>query len=406
MKAPEGTAIVVGGGPAGLATAIALRRHDFEVTIFDRGEPPIDKACGEGIMPAGVRALDRLGVRRGALEGREFRGIKYLGERFAGELPSEAVALVREDRPPANEAREDIAPDDIVEVRGDLPEPGGLAVRRTALQRALVERAEEVGVDLRWRTAVRGLVEYGVTTDDGHHRARWILGADGLHSRVRQWGGFGPVPSRRPARFGVRRHYDVRPWSDDVEVYWGNRCEAYVWGLAGDEVGVAILWSGGKSSFDRLLQRFPRLEKRLAGATPTSHDQGAGPFDQRVREPSRGHLALVGDAAGYRDAITGEGVALSLEQALALADCLGRGSLKGYPRALRRLTARPYAFIRLLLFVEQRPAMRRRMLDALADDPWIFQRLLDIHAGAAPLTSLGIVGGWTLVRRLILDGGY
>ncbi len=365
-------AIVVGGGPAGLATAVALARSGLEVLVLERERPPIDKACGEGLMPAGVAALRELGVELDSREVSRFRGIRYLS--------------------------------DEAEVRADFPGEHGMAVRRPVLHRALLERAEEAGVHFAWETPVRGLIERGVLTDRGSLEARWVIGADGLHSNVRAWGGFGR-PSSRRKRFGIRRHYRVAPWSDDIEVHWGDHAEAYVWGLPGDEIGVAILWSGGATTFDRLLHRFPGLEARLAGAEVTSRDRGSGPFDQRVREVSRGHLALVGDAAGYRDAITGEGLALAFEQALALAACLADGSLRRYPRAVRRLTRRPYAFIALLLHAEARPAMRRRLLIALEEEPWIFERLVAIHNRAASPTSLGVTGAWTLVRRMILDAG-
>ncbi|MDH3403374.1 MAG: NAD(P)/FAD-dependent oxidoreductase [Acidobacteriota bacterium] len=368
MSTPEeADVLVVGGGPAGLATAVACRRRGLEVLVADRSAPPIDKPCGEGLMPDGVRALAELGVTLPPDAGRPFRGIRYVG--------------------------------DGVSVRADFPEVRGLAVRRPRLHAALVDRARELGVRFAWRTPVRGLTARGVATDGGELTGRWLVGADGLHSRVRRWSGL-DAASRRPARFGVRRHYRMPPWSDDVEVHWADRCEAYVWGAAADEVGVAMLWSGEKAGFDALLARFPGLEARLAGTPRISRDRGAGPFDQRVRSPCAGRVALVGDAAGYRDAITGEGLALAFHQALALARCLAGGDLRPYPRAVRRLTRRPYLFIRLLLAAEARPAARRRMLRALAASPELFARLLAIHGGERPLSTLGWSGAWRLARGL------
>jgi flavin-dependent dehydrogenase len=358
--------VIVGGGPAGLATAIASRRHGLEVLVVDRARPPIDKPCGEGLMPDGVRALSALGVTLRPTVGRPFRGIRYVGEG--------------------------------VSVRADFPAEAGLAIRRPALHEALVTHAAAEGVHLAYGSAVHGLTEEGVETDDGPIAARWIVGADGLNSRVRQWADLARPP-RAPRRFGVRRHYRIEPWSDDVEVYWGERCEAYVWGSADDEVGVAMLWSGERAGFDTLLERFPELRARLANAPVTSPDRGAGPFDQRPRAIRRGRVVLVGDAAGYRDAITGEGLALAFRQAETLARCLATDDLRPYPRAVRRLTARPYLFIRLLLAAEARPRLRRRMLHLLARRPELFARLLAVHAGEGA-SALGLGGLWQLVHGM------
>ncbi len=371
--AAETDVLIVGGGPAGLATAIACRRRGLAVRVVERARPPIDKPCGEGLMPDGVRALAEIGVTLPAGAGRPFRGIRYAGDGVA--------------------------------VRADFPGVRGLAVRRHRLHSALVDGAREAGVDLAWGTPVRGLTAdgapgVGIETDDGALRGRWLVGADGLHSRIRRWSRL-DAPSGRTPRFGVRRHYRARPWSDDVEVYWAESCEAYVWGAADEEVGVAMLWSGEKADFDTLLARFPELIARLGDAPKTSQDRGAAGFDQRVRSVCRGPVALVGDAAGYRDAITGEGLALAFRQALALADCLADGSLRRYPRAVRRLTRRPYFFIRLLLLAEARPPIRRRMLRALASRPELFAKLLAVHNGGDPLATLGWSGAWQLARGLV-----
>lgn len=361
-RSPLHDVLIVGGGPAGLATAIAVRQHGLDVLVIDRATPPIDKACGEGVMPAGVEALARLGIDASA-EGRPFRGIRYLG--------------------------------DGVSVRADFPGVQGVAMRRPVLHRLLVARATSLGVRFAWGTPVRGLEDSCVQTDAGEISGRWLVGADGLHSRVRLWSGLAQA-SRRRARFGVRRHYRCEPWSNDVEVSWADGCEAYVWGASDEEVGVAMLWSGEKSDFDSLLLRFPDLARRLADSTTSSRDQGAGPFDQRPRKLWRGHTVLVGDAAGYRDAITGEGLGIAFGEALELAACLARDDLRSYPAAVRRLTRRPYRFIRLLLAAEARPAVRRRFLHLLAAQPDLFRRLLATHGGESLWRSLG----WRGIRQL------
>ncbi|MFQ5349922.1 MAG: NAD(P)/FAD-dependent oxidoreductase [Thermoanaerobaculia bacterium] len=368
-RGTEADLLIVGGGPAGLATAIAARLGGLTATVLDRARPPIDKPCGEGLMPAGVERLEALGVRLPEAAGRAFRGIRYRD----GELVAEA----------------------------EFPGSPGLGLRRTILHGALARRAEEVGVDLRWETMVRGLARGGVTTEEGVLRGRWLVGADGLSSRMRRWAGLDtdePVGSRR--RFGVRRHFRVEPWTDKVEVWWADGVEAYLTPVAAQEIGVAMLWSGQKSRFDRLLRRFPVLAERLAGAEVTSRDKGAGPLHRRPRRVWRDRLLLVGDAAGYVDAITGEGLDLAFHQSFALVEAVRQDDPRRYARFCRRLVRLPFALIHLLLFAERRPALRRRLIRTLAEEPQLFERLLAIHTRARPPRSLGLGGVWRLARGL------
>jgi menaquinone-9 beta-reductase len=366
--------VVVGGGPAGLATALEARLAGFRVTVLERSRPVLDKACGEGLMPDAAAHLRRLGVELPPGASFPFCGIRYV--------------------------------DGGVAVEGTFPGAGGLGVRRLALHQALVRRAEEAGVDLRWGVAARGLAPgtggswTGVETDEGLIAARWIVGADGLLSRVRRWAGLekGAGPLRR---FGVRRHYTLTPWTDVVEVYWGPGCEAYVTPVGPDLVGVAMLWSGEKLGFDDLLARFPAVQERLTGAPEASRDRGAGPLHQRVRGVRCANLALVGDAAGYLDAITGEGLAIAFHQSAALVDALRRGSLAGYAAASRRIHRLPDAMTSLMLALERRPRLRARAVRALAAEPALFSLLLGIHGRLLPARSLGIDGALRLAWRLV-----
>lgn len=364
----EAEVVIVGGGPAGLATALELHLAGHEALILDRARPPIDKACGEGLMPDGVRALERLGVELDKDEWTPFWGIRYL----AGELQAAAR----------------------------FPTGPGAGIRRTSLHRAMVERVEALGIRSLWGVAVQGLRNSELTTDKGQIRATWIVGADGLHSRIRRWAGLASEKARFH-RFGIRRHYQVPPWSDLVEVYWADNCEAYVTPVSPGEVGVAILWSDRKADFETLLTLFPSLEDRLRGASTTSSDRGAAQLEQRTRAAYRGQVALVGDAAGYRDAITGEGLSLAFHEARALAAAISRGRLEEYGRAARRLSALPFFLIRLLLEVERRPRLRHRLIRTLANEPGLFAKLLAIHAREAPPRSVGPRGALQLARALL-----
>lgn len=370
----EADLAVVGGGPAGLATALGARLAGLDVTVLERFHPIIDKACGEGLMPDAAAHLRALGVELGPGAAFPFRGIRYV--------------------------------DGGVVAEGTFPGAGGLGVRRLALHQALVRRAEETGVRLLWGVSARGLAPgsgggyAGVETDQGLVQARWIAGADGLLSKVRRWAGLEKEPGAL-RRFGVRRHYLIRPWTDCVEVHWGPGCEAYVTPAGPDLVGVAMLWSQEKLGFDDLLARFPALQDRLADAPKASRDRGAGPLHQRVRGVRRANLALVGDAAGYLDAITGEGLAVAFHQSAALAEALRQGNLAGYAAASRRIHRLPDAMTSLMLSLERRPRLRRRAIRALAAEPALFSLLLGIHGRLLPARSLGIDGALRLAWRLV-----
>ncbi len=362
---------VVGGGPAGLAAALACRRRGLSAACFDSRRPPLDKACGEGLMPAAVAALERLGVTPPA-RSFPFRGIRYR----LGELAAEA----------------------------DFPSGAhGLGARRTELHAALVGAAERAGVELAWGQAVTALSVRGVVTARGEVAARWVVGADGLRSRVRRWAGL-ERPSRAPCRFGVVRHFRLAPWSDRVEVHFGNGAEAYVTPLAADEIGVALLWDGGGGGFDALVgERLPpELATRLAAAERLGRDRGAGPFRQRVRAVvAGGRVALVGDAAGYVDALTGEGLAVAFASALALADALAAGDLAAYARAHRRIVRLPAAMTRLALAAARRPALARRGVAALARDPELFSRLIGALGADRPLATVGLGRALRFVGALL-----
>jgi flavin-dependent dehydrogenase len=368
---------IVGGGPAGLATALGARRAGRDVVGLDRFPPTLgalEKACGEGLMPDAAAHLRDLGIELGPGEAYPFRGIRYVDGDVAAE--------------------------------GSFPGARGLGVRRLALHQALVRRAEEAGVRLLWGVAAKGLAPdagqgwTGIETDQGRIAARWIVGADGLLSKVRRWAGLetGPGPLRR---FGVRRHYQISPWTDCVEVHWGPGCEAYVTPVGPDLIGVALLWSGDARGFDDLLSRFPALQERLAGAPVASRDRGAGPLHQKVRGVQRANLALVGDAAGYLDAITGEGLAVALHQSAALVEALKKGSLAGYAAASRRIHRLPDAMTALMLALERRPRLRKRAIRALSAEPALFSLLLGIHGRQLPARSLGVEGALRLAWRLV-----
>ena len=307
---PDVDVVIVGGGPVGLAASVYARRAGLTVTVVEPRHAPIDKACGEGLMPTGLAALRALGVDP---PGREFVGITYLT----------ADGRQRAD----------------ASFRG----AAGRGVRRTELHRALSERAAAIGVAVRTAkvTAVdqdTDGVEAQLTTGE-RVGARYLLAADGLHSPIRRAVGLRDV-ARGPVRYGLRTHFAVVPWSDRVEVYWGRTAEAYVTPVDDDVVGVAVLGIGRAGSFPERLRQFPALVARLHGRAAMEKVAGAGPLRQRVTAVGDGRVMLVGDAAGYVDALTGEGLSIGFDSARIAVDCIVRECPEQYGRRWRAASRR------------------------------------------------------------------
>lgn len=358
---------VVGGGPAGLALAIAARHKGFHVTVADGAEPPIDKACGEGLMPDGLEALRNLGVHLHSGDGAAVRGVRLLDSRSS--------------------------------VDAGFPSGEGLGIRRTVLHQKMIDHARSLGVEFLWKASVTGISRDAVELSRESVSARWIVGADGAGSRVRRWSGLATerVHSRR---FAYRRHYRVEPWTDRVEVHWSAGVEAYVTPVGGDEVGVAIISRSVLNRLQVALEMFPSLAKRLRGAEHASTERGAMTAMHSLRRVCRGNVALIGDASGRVDAITGEGLALSFKQATALADALAANELPRYQTAHQRLLRRPFLMGRLLLRLDRHTYLRRRTLRVLARQPELFERLLAVHVGhasTAQLATAGAVLGWQML---------
>src|SRR5687768_10568389 len=148
----------------------------MDVVVVEPRAAPVDKACGEGLMPGGVAALRAMGVQVG---GHPLRGIDYI--------------------------------DAATRARASFRHAPGRGVRRTELHAALTARAAGLGIPI-----VTGKITQARQDEHGVEaaglRARWLVAADGLHSPLRAWLGLG-LPDRRPHRYGLRRHYHVAPWS-------------------------------------------------------------------------------------------------------------------------------------------------------------------------------------------------
>ncbi|HEU4361142.1 MAG TPA: FAD-dependent monooxygenase [Mycobacterium sp.] len=321
--------LVAGGGPGGLAAALYARRHGLSVIIAEPRPDPIDKACGEGLMPGGVTELAALGVDP---VGMSFAGIAYVGERYRAQA----------------------------RFAGEC----GRGVRRTTLHAALTARAKEQGVQ--WiGTRISGVDQDRCGVTAGGIRARWLIGADGLHSVVRRAVAI-PAVAGTPRRFGVRCHYTVPPWSEFVEVYWSRWGEAYVTPVQPDLVGVAIL-----SRHRPDLAWFPWLADHLQGCD-RGPARGCGPLRQVVSRRVAGRVLLVGDAAGYEDALTGEGISLAIKQAAAAVAAIVDDRPASYEQAWYRITRHYRLLTRALVLASTPRTARCAIVPACAALPAAF----------------------------------
>ena len=330
--------VVVGGGPAGLMTALLASRAGLDTVVLEPRAAPIDKACGEGLMPPAVAALARVGVKP---EGLPLRGIRYrLGN---------------------------------VTATADFPAAPGRGVRRTELHRALHAAVTDAGVCVQARRA-QDVRQDGGSVSVAGIRARYLVAADGLHSPVRRQLSLNRQPARsEPARrWGQRGHFAVAPWTDHVEVYWNGEREAYVTPVSSDGVGVAILGGRG-GAWQEQLAGFPELVDRLGGTAPVGQVLAAGPLRQPVRRRTLGRVVLVGDAAGYLDALTGEGLAVAFASAEALIARVVADDVVGYEADWRRISRRSRLITAALLWAARRPALRSRIVPIAAAYPAVFR---------------------------------
>lgn len=325
--------IVAGGGPVGLSTALYAVRAGLDVGVREPRVGVVDKACGEGLMPGAVAALRDLDVD---LDGHPITGIRYVdGTRSA---------------------------------QAQFRHGQGLGVRRTVLHDALTRRAEAVGIVPEQRP-VREVLERGDHLLVDGEPTRYLIAADGLHSPVRRLLDLSGPPSRR-RRYGQRAHVEMEPWTSCVEVHWSIIGEAYVTPVAACEVGIAVLTTE-RRSWDDLLVHFPLLVRRLEGRSH-SRPLGAGPLHQRSRQRVRGRVLLVGDASGYVDALTGEGIALGLAQARAAVEAVSGDRPADYARDWRRLGWRHDLLTHGLVSATSLSPVRHRIVHAAAVLPGVF----------------------------------
>jgi menaquinone-9 beta-reductase len=370
--------LIIGGGPAGLASGIVFARSGLQTMVCERKNFPRDKPCGEGLMPTGVSYLHKLGASSflGPDDYYSFTGIRY-------HAPSGRTAA------------------------GIFQEGFGWGIRRQTLSRVLATAArthscltlcEETLAYPIQRTQQNIIVRVG----SEEVAARLLVGADGLNSIVRQWAGL-QGPKAKRLRWGVSQHFELSPWSNFVEVHWGNGIEAYITPLGRNLTGAAFLWNpacykkvqGGEYLLDSLLEPFPELKSKFNAASLKGTIQAVGPLQRNTSSTIANRVLLVGDASGYVDAITGEGISLALAQALSLEKTvvpilkkdipsLNVGHLADYALLNKRLQRNYRFFTDLAMVLSGRPKLTGFAINLLRAYPQLFQRLVTLSMNLHP----------------------
>ena len=379
--------LIAGGGIAGSTLAVLLGRAGLRVELYEERRFPREKPCGEGLMPAGVGVLRRLGLADAA-GGRPLYGVRYHGFGMSAE---------------AEFPRVDGAP--VI----------ALGQRRLHLDRALFEAARATpGVEAFEGAAVQGAcVEEGRATglriDGTVRRGKLVVAADGPHSPVRRSLGL-DAPRPRRVRMGLRTHFRLAHPSSEpslIEVFIGDGHELYITPLPGDELLVAGLSDriaiaedpagDARAALARWIADEPALRARLDGAEPLTAVAGRSPLAHRARAGFAPGAVLLGDAAGFIDPVTAGGMAQALLTAELLAPFIpaviagGAGGDEGQ-RWLRRFDRRRRALLRdyqlltrFVLFLIGRPRLARAMMRLMRASPRAMSHLIGVAGGVRRL---------------------
>jgi flavin-dependent dehydrogenase len=387
--------VVVGAGPAGAAASILLAEHGLAVITLDRARFPRDKICGEYLSPEAGRVLDRLGVLK-TLDG-------------AGAVP---LAGMRITAPDGTRLQGVYGP-----AGAFRPYRGhALGVSRTVLDAVLADRLRALGVDFREDVRVTDVVRAGgdvtgvcTTDEDGRTltlRAPLVIGADGRASVVAHR--LGCRHPHRLRRMAVTTYVSGLDGCRDFgEIFIDPPDYAILNPLSPARVNLSVVvplehaapWSARLGQFlEARVKQMPHLARRLAGARRVAPVQAMGPLAYRVSAPREGGVLLVGDAAGFYDPFTGEGIFTALRSAELAADvaahALGTGDLssRGLARYHRERAA-VFAGKARVTRALQVLIRHRRLANVAAHVLARRQHLLD--------TMMGVIGDYIPARMLL-----
>lgn len=321
-------------------------------------------------MPGTLRALRKLGITITEDEGYPFEGIRFV--------------------------------DSAHQVEARFPDGTGIGLRRTHLHRRMHEHAANMGTNFAWGSHAKLTPDGKVFVDDREMHFRWLIGADGTASSVRKWANL-EASSESSRRFGFRRHYRVAPWSPHVEIHWAPSGQVYVTPVAPDQICLVFISRNGRVNRENFLEAFPQVLQRLKGATLVTDQRAALSATRRLKHVTRDSVTLIGDASGSVDAIIGVGLAMTFQQATALATSIEEGSLSSYSKAHAEIGKRPHAMSRLMLLMDRWSMLQRHALGTLSGDETLFRDLLAVHGDSESLQRFalrrGPEFGWNLLTN-------
>lgn len=315
--------LVIGAGPGGSALAAAAARRGLEVILVEASRHPRPKACAEYASPRLVEELALLGLAPHAWTAAAvpLDGMRLFVDGTASDLRYADAAGAR-----SAWGLDRLAFDALL--AGHAAASGARLLEETRLVTLLREGGRVAGAEL---VGAQG---------DLRVAARWVVGADGARSRTARLLGV-ERPVRFPRRLGLVAHYSgVDELRRHGEMHVGRGL--YI-GLAptpnGElNVGMALPMAGGRAEdrFEAAIASLPRVARRLEHARRLTPIRGAAPIGHRVSDVAGPGWMLIGDAAGFVDPFTGEGIFRALRSARAAADALAARDPAGAYRAARR----------------------------------------------------------------------
>jgi menaquinone-9 beta-reductase len=345
---------VIGGGPIGLYLAICLANRGNKVTLYEKGRWPVDKVCGQGIMPSGVNHLKEIGLNFNSFNSFEFNSIEYI--------------------------------DKDTNVVGKLGGKG-IGIERSKLSQLLfLEAKKNPNINLHSNTKIEEINEkrnkYIITLNNKEQDFDYIFACDGLNSFIRKKIGLEGKRSS-PNRIGARVHFDVKPWTNRVQVYWDKSVEAYVTPVGNNKVEVAFLWyenaiERGPQLLDRLLDKFPNLKWKVPNHKLSNDFRGYGPFKTIGSKIKKKNVFLVGDSYKFLDGITGEGISLGIKSANIIAKNFS--SFGFIQKAKINLIYLNYSlWVQSALIMSRKPALRKIILKILKKYNNAFNFILQLN---------------------------
>ncbi len=353
--------VIIGGGPAGLFSALKLSQNGHQVTVIEKSIWPVEKLCGEGIMPRGREILEENGLVDVIDHGKRnfFRGIAYISKKH------HIKVRFRDGR-------------------------AGVAIERKVFANMLfqqVSRQENIRLlpnhHFKKYHKEKELFYIDVKDDVTGEEIKLgpfdiLIGADGRLSKVRKQAELDADFKLPYKRIGVRSYYKISPWTDLVEVWWGDGLEAYVTPIAKDKVSVIFGWDTNEKSYhrDSLLEHIPGLASKLKDVELDGKSMVLGNLAHRAQAAYKDNLFLVGDSFTFLDGITGEGITLALTASKLLVAAIESGEYQQYNKKMMALSANYIRFTSFLIRIMGNKISRYLVLATFNRFPFIFRLIL------------------------------